>query len=174
MNKFLINSRVNYLINHKIFWVFFLWVVGLLSGIMSSLSFPVNHFFKLHFVNPQPSLFFAFLVHLTPILAIVAFVHFNKLFVCFFLCFVRAYCCGFTGMLLFLQLGSGIWALRFPFMFSGYCSSVLVLYYLLKSFDNDSPICFKNVFFLVAFVFGYCLIDVFIITPFLFTFLNYY
>ncbi len=164
----LINSRFMRTINLKFFTVLLLWLFGLFSGIMSSLSFPVNYFFKPLSVSPLIALIVAFMVHTMPVIAAIASVHFNKALACYALCFVKAYCCGYTGMLLFFQWGSGAWLLRFPFMFSGYCSSVITLWVLLKTFGAKMPSDAKKTYVLVASVFCCCLMDTFIISPFLF------
>ena len=174
MNINLINSRIMRSSNQKILVVLLIWCFGLLSGIMSSLSFPVNYSLRPYTAIPPVSLIITFLTQIFPVIIAVALAYFNKPIACYALCFVRAFCCGYTGMLLFFQLGSGAWILRFPFMFSGYCSSVVTLAVLFKAFRTDIPRNIKSTHYLVASIFCCCLIDTFIISPCLFSFVNYY
>ena len=174
MNINLINSRIRSSANYKIIALLILWMTGLLSGIMSSLSFPVNLFIQPKSTGILISLFCTFFVYALPCLIVAVSIYFNKPLICHIACFIKAYCCGYTGVVLFVQLGSGAWVYRIPFMFCGCLASVLMLWLALKARISNEKICLGDVYFLAAAVFILCLINTLIISPFLLKLLSYY
>lgn len=150
-----------------------LWCLGLLFGILSSFACREDSYVILASIGKPASPFAVFLINGLP-LAITAFALYRSIhFLLYPLFFLNAFCRAFCATLA-LMLGGGGWLIRFLFLFSGSCTSVL-MWWLIFCHINERGNRFFHDVYLVSFLScGISLIEIFLISPLLRELSNYF
>ncbi len=154
--------------NIRIYLLMLLWGVGLFTGVLLALSSAdaCAVMLKSALLN-QPSLLCLVPTVAFPVAIVVLSVYSGRFFLCYPLILLEAFCRGFCGMLVYCVFGSGAWLLRFLFLFSAGCGSVLMWWLLFRHCIYKWLDLAKDVRLAVVLALVFILVDILVISPFL-------
>lgn len=146
----------------------FFWTIGFAIGISLAVLYPKTSLFDIRQVlTTYASPLSLFFVVGLPISISVFSLWCPAFFLNYPLLFLNAMCRGFTGMLLYIALESGAWLIRFLYLFSGSCISVLIWWLLLRHPNQNCPAFSRDVRFVSILSCLIVVADIFFISPFL-------
>ena len=114
----------------KISFLLFIWVMGLALGYM--FCEPV-HFSLMRSISGQSvSIVGSFVCIFLPLILSVACILFEKPILLSIVCFIKAVAFGFSSALISYNFTSGLWLIRFLFLFSDSCYLPCIMFLWLK------------------------------------------
>ena len=168
MYKHVIFSRYRSNTKSFICALYGLWGMGFLVGMLLAHSYFNTFGSDLRFlIQKETTPFLHFFISFLPVVVLLFSLRYRVLFICFPLFFTEALCRSFTGVLLFLEFGSGAWLIRFLLLFSSGCVSVLLWWLLLRNITDSGARLTKDFWFVSVILSAVSVLDIFAITPFL-------
>lgn len=172
--RFIFNRSVAYKNTH-IFVVILLWIVGLILGLFLALSVSGTPGALIKTASSaKPIPLFVFFVNSLPVVIISVVIYYRSFWISYPVVLLESVCHGFCGWLVFSEFGSGAWAVRILFLFSGSCVSVLMWWIFLRHKTYTRRSFVKDVWFVSLAASVISLIDIFVISPFLNSLSNYF
>ncbi len=162
-------------ISKSIALVTLFWFLGLLTGIGLAVVSPmdVTAIFR-SAVSEQASPVLLFFVSAFPIMALTFALYLGAFPICSVLVFLNAICRGFSGMLIYLSLGSAAWLIRPLFLFSSSCVSVYMWWLIIRHFSKGRYHLFKDLSIVIILIFVTVMSDTFYISCFLTVLTKYF
>lgn len=148
------------------FRLILIWGIGLILGVLLCDTAPYNCTEMLYeTISVKPSLLSLFLICVLPVslsAIAVCLPFFPIAYLLLFLCSVTH---GFCGTVVNLTFGSSAWIIRPLILFSSGCTTVLVFWIL---FQSHTGRCIKkNICLALTLSFLVCILDLFLVSPFL-------
>ena len=144
------------------------WLVGLLLGICLAATNSERYAPVTFAALTQESSFarIAFINCFT--LTLIAFLRFYHRYLMILpIIFLLSLSRGFTGMAIYVLLGSGAWVVRMLFLFSSICVSVILWWLLLSRRDSEQCSLIRLLRRMLIAVLIISIVDYFVISPFL-------
>lgn len=149
------------------------WLIGLLLGIpLATANMSIYESVMYTALTQRPSVVLhALICALT--LIIIALLRYNQCFlpVIPFL-MLQGISRGFSGMALYTFAGSGAWAIRSIFLFSGACVSVITWWLLFRHHDRSRTDLIRTCCFSTVFVLIVLIVDYWVISPLMVNIIN--
>lgn len=166
MTRPAITLPVNFRRKNYYFAVFLLWFVGLIIGFCLSFIYKPYYFLPMRSVLFQPvSIIGLFCVVFIPLLC-TYFSSALKPILVFIVCFLKAVAFGFSYVWVSLTFESASWLIRILFLFSDYCSLLILLILLIRCADYLHCLTRRDFLFATAFDLMVVIGDYFFLSPF--------
>ena len=147
----------------------FLWLLGLIAGFWLAVNASATcHQFFVAAIATRPSKFGLLLIAVAPILLSAVGIYSDFFLINCVTVSLGSICRGFCGFLFFLFFGTGAWVLRITFMFVSTISSVLMWWMLFKYCIYGKSNILKMVCSAAIALLLFIVVDLFLISPFLF------
>lgn len=145
-----------------------IWVLGILFGsLLSVCNAQLSVNVARMALSKTPALIGVLIANALPFAILVMILSRRMVMLVYPLILLEALSRGFCGMSIICFLGSGAWVLRFLFLFSPGCISVLFWYMLYDYSQGVAHRTFRDVCILSSFLFAVTFVDYFAISPFL-------
>ena len=152
-----------------------IWVLGVLIGaILSVCNTQLSGNVVRMALSQTPSFLGVLIANVLPFAILTVALPRHAVVLIYPLIFLESLCRGFCGVGIICFSGSAAWVLRFLFLFSPGCISVLFWYLLYNYTRGVAHRPFRDVCILSSFLFAVTIVDYFAVAPFLVRLSNYF
>ena len=153
----------------------FTWACGLLLGALIAILFSTDSVIILQtaILTSAPFLLVIF-INALPIVLISYCISRKMHYLSYLLIFMEAICLSFCGIIPVFVFNDSAWLIRCLFHFSGSCTSVLMWWLIYRNIQCREEHLHQDIIFASILILIISVIDVFYISPFLFTLSKYF